>query len=408
MDWGIHMTMVFGAWLDLVAALGLIAALSSVYARLRRVQRYPRFCQLLMGVCFGLVALFEMYHPIEPFEGLIIDLRTVPIALAGAFLNWPATLVTTGISLIARASIGGLGMWAGMLGMLLAMGASRLWLNVYRARPKRGFMSGVVLAAMMSVHLVGGLVLPTEIAHWFFSVAAPIILLLNMLTVPMLAAVLEAERRSFETEQSLRSSATVDADTGLMSLPALLRECAVRATALGDGSYTHALIVRIRPPHMMSVWNTRGMQKRLVAAMRMRLSLVLPNCDLASIHGSSALVLPLTQAELLNIEDTKTCVRRAATEDPYALNGTCGHRISIDLYVHDCASETATLDALLDGKSKLALGRSRTIGKRLSHTKKLRDIPRRSDRQDDPKLQSLFAKADFLMKQKSGVSMNSG
>ena len=397
------MEIFFSAWLDMVAALGLIIALSAAYARLRRFIKFPKLGQLALGVCFGLVAALEMNHPIEPFDGLIIDLRTVPIALAGAFLSWPAAVVATLIGLAARAYIGGVGMWAGMLGMILAVEAGRLWAYLYRNQRTRGFSSGIVLAAMMSVHLLAGLILPFDIAMWFFSAAAPILLLCNMVTVPLLAAILEAERRSIEDETSLREAAIVDQDTGLLSLQAMQRECTIRAAALGDGSFSYALVVRIRVARAVSLWKTTLMQKRLVASMRLRLQDALPHCDLASVSGHSTLLLPVTQAELLHLENTKTVVRRAACDEPYAMNGDAGHRISVDVSVIDLSSGNVALDEVsLRGRRRMW---PRRFGWRQAFVRT--EALQRERRYEEPKLETLFAKADFLINQKSGLRITS-
>ena len=329
------MNFMFSAWVDLVSAIGMIVALSFAYARFRRVLRFRRLSELALGASFGVVAILEMHHQIEPMPGLFIDMRNVPIALAGAFLGGPAALVTLAMAVFARATFGGVGMYSGMLAMVFALGAGRLWAYWYSTADSRGVKAMFVLAALTSLHLAGGLILPPETAIWFYTNAAPSILLLNMLTIPLLAAGLEAERLSYENEQSLRASVAVDEDTGLLPVEAMQRECIIRATALSDGSYTHALVVNLRSDGFLSVWNTALMRKRLLAAMRLRLQSVLPQCDLACIIGASSLVLPLTQAELFNIELTKVSVRRAATEDPYETTGFAAHRISIDCEVVD-------------------------------------------------------------------------
>ncbi|MFP7570292.1 LytS/YhcK type 5TM receptor domain-containing protein [Marivita sp. S2033] len=393
---------VFAAWMDLIAALGLIVALAFAYARLRRLSRFPRIGQLALGASFGLVAVLEMYHPIQPFDGMIVDLRNVPVALAGAFLGAPAACVTLAIGIAARAGIGGVGMWAGMAGMAIAMAAGLCWARWYRDVALRGIAAYLVLAVLMSAHLVAAFLLPGELAHWFFAKAAVPILAINLLVVPLLGSMLDAERRSYDTEQALRASVSVDPDTGLMPLRALERECSVRATALADGSFTQALVIELRQNNLISVWNTHLMQKRLVAAMRLRLTAMLPHCELACLYGFSALVLPLTHDELLDIDATKTIVRRSATEDPYALSGSDGHRISVDIHLVDLATRGDLSDALT--RLLNATGKSR----KTRHTRRFAKWVRKESQVSsvaqvpDPKVASLFTKADVLMQQRWG------
>ncbi|SHH85920.1 LytS/YhcK type 5TM receptor domain-containing protein [Marivita hallyeonensis] len=391
------MNTVVAAWLDLVAALGLVIALGFAYARLRRLVHMPVVAELSLGASFGFVALLEMHHPIEPFPGMIVDLRNVPIALAGAFLGTRGAILTLIIAMAGRAGIGGVGMWSGLLGMMIALAAGALWQRLHQNEQTRSLRAFVVLAAMMSTHLVAGVILPADIAFWFFTKAAGPVLALNLLTVPFLASALEAEKRSFDTEEALRASAVVDHETGLLPLSALRRECMVRATALADGSFTTALVVVVRPTNVFSIWNTSRMRKRLVAAMRLRLMSELPRCDLATVYGSATLVLPMTQAEVIDVEATKIRVHRAATEDPYALNGAVGHRVNVDVHAIDLMSEIHKLE-------KLAL--RRRVGNRIPPNGAVGSNRRIAHHQkEDPRLDHLFAKAEVLMAQNAGAAV---
>ncbi|MFP7673815.1 LytS/YhcK type 5TM receptor domain-containing protein [Marivita sp. S0852] len=396
----------FGAWLDLIAALGLIIALASAYARFRRLLHLPMLGQLGLGTCFGFVALLEMHHPIEPFDGMIVDLRNIPIALAGAFLGAPGALLTLAIGICARAGIGGVGLWAGIASMIIAWAAGRFWQKLFTETDHRGMRELIVLAMIMSLHLTAAFMLPAEMAFWFFTEAALPILVLNLLTVPLLARILEAERRNFEREQVLKASVAVDHDSGLMTLARMQRECMIRATALADGSYTRALVIRLRPTHMLSFWNAPVMRKRLLAAMHLRLQHMLPQCDLASAIGGKALVLPLSQTDLLNLDDLKMAVVRAATESPYAINGNGGHRISIDVDVIDLTTDLSldseAAERELQKRARRKGGVSRLISRLRQH-----DVAR-PPTNVDPRLEHLFAKADVLMAQNATRPFRSG
>ena len=398
----------FPAWLDLVAALGLIVALSFAYARLRRWSGFSFLGQMVLGASFGCVAALEIQHPIEPFDGMILDLRNTPIALAGAFLNGPASLVTLAIGLTARVGIGGVGMFAGMLGMIFALCAGRVWAHWFRDPDDRGFLTFCVLAMMMSSHLLAAFILPYDLMAWFFSNAALSLFVLNLITVPLLAGILEAERRSFETEQTSRASAVEGRDTGLMPLPALQRECAFRATALGDGSFSQALVIRVKSAHFFSIWDTVPMRKRLLASMRLRLAMALPQSDLASVYETSMLVLPLTQSELLGLADTKTTVRRAATEELYSIVGTLGHRIEIDLSLLDLRPENDVLEGLGGVENAATKPRGRVLTRLRSKPQTTSPDQAPIVDQVEPQLECLFAKADFLMKQKVTRHVRSG
>lgn len=402
------MNSMFSAWLDLVAALGLIVALSFVYARLQRWAGFPVLGHAMLGISFGLVAAVEMNHPIQPFDGMIVDLRNAPIALAGAFLNGPASIVALIIGMFARASIGGVGMWSGMLGMVFAWAAGRIWAYWFRHPGSRGFQSYCALGLMMSSHMLAALILPFDMMVWFYTNAAISLFVLNMITVPMLASILETERRSYGTEQALRASAVLDRDTGLLPLQALQRECAIRATALADGSFTQAVVIRIENDHLFSFWGAAPVRKRLVAAMRMRLSEALPHCDLASVHGTSVLILPITQMDMLTPADTKTIVRRAATEELYLVGGTLGHRIAVSLLIIDLKPEATFLEMLNGiGRPSMHWG-DRALKQRFRRQKATPTGTVPIADTAEPQVECMFAKADFLMRQNGRRSARSG
>ncbi len=75
---------------------------------------------MVMGMAFGLVATFRMNAPLEMVPGVIVDMRNVPIALAGAFLRWRAALLCLVMAVSMRGYIGGVGMPSGIMAMVIA------------------------------------------------------------------------------------------------------------------------------------------------------------------------------------------------------------------------------------------------------------------------------------------------
>lgn len=395
------MHMPFLVWLDIIAAMALILALGSAYARLRRWTGMSLLSQLALGACFGCVAGLEMYQPLEPFDGVIVDLRNIPIALAGAFLRKPGAVLTLAIAVSVRAGIGGAGMWSGIAGMMIAATAGCVWQAWHDPQARRSIASLILLALMTSLHLVAAVLLPKEVFIWFVSEAALTIFVLNMLTIPLVAAFIEAERRGLITEQRLRESVQVDPETGLLPLAALQRECTIRETAMADGSFSHAAVLRLRATHVLSCWSRPGSQKLLMAAMRLRLQQAFPKCDLASLHGASTLVLPLTQSELVDFDATRMAILRTVTEDPYTLNGGAGHRISVDL-------DVVRIPATLEDKDKASdrhLLKRHHLQARWRRSTRQASIPQLRSfarpYQSEPLVETLFEKANILMSQQS-------
>lgn len=71
--------------------------------------------QLKLGAFFGIAALLVMARPIEAAPGIQIDLRTIPIAIAGFAGGWPGALVAAAMAGAFRLWIGGQGAIPGFI-----------------------------------------------------------------------------------------------------------------------------------------------------------------------------------------------------------------------------------------------------------------------------------------------------
>ena len=80
-------------WFDFAGSLAIIFALTIAYGHVQRWFVSKEQGRMLLGFAFGVVAWLQMNMPLEPMEGLIIDLRNVPLVLCGAFLGWRASLI---------------------------------------------------------------------------------------------------------------------------------------------------------------------------------------------------------------------------------------------------------------------------------------------------------------------------
>lgn len=69
---------------------------------------------LQIGIVFGTCTLAVMSHPLETAEGVFIDLRTIPLSIAGLAGGWPAALIAGSVAGIFRIVSGGAGMIAGL------------------------------------------------------------------------------------------------------------------------------------------------------------------------------------------------------------------------------------------------------------------------------------------------------
>ena len=203
---------------DLMASIGLIVVLGFFYGHGLRWISHPRISEYALGAVFGAAAIFQMHQPFEPMNGLIIDLRNIPAALAGAFLGWRGIFMCVVMAVGMRIGISGASMFAGVLGILTAASMGALWAEWTKSHQKRGLKLHLVLAVMISAHLTSALILPAGLRNWFWSEAALPILLINILVVPIVAAILELERRKVSEEMRLRNSVVFDPELSLIHI----------------------------------------------------------------------------------------------------------------------------------------------------------------------------------------------
>ncbi|MGX9355376.1 LytS/YhcK type 5TM receptor domain-containing protein [Roseobacteraceae bacterium S113] len=383
------------SWLDVLASLGLMFAVALVYARAHVVSRLPLSNAWVIGAVFGAMAVFQMFRPIAPFDGVIVDLRNVPIALAGAFLGFRATLACLAVAMAARIGIGGVGVFAGCIGMALAAGAGLVWARATCTMARRHGWPLVALAGLNSVHLLGALALPPDARTWFFSDAALPLIGLNLAILPLVGSVMESERLNALKVARLVTDAQVDPDTGLMRIRSFYREIAARAAAQADGGYETCVSVRLRLPR----WHARQLgsdeRKTLLRAVFLRLRDVLemPNC-VASV-GSTQIIAPLSQRQALNQEDILVALRRAINEDPFAIGNV---RVQVSASV-EAISLSDVAQVVHKSTSKRAKPRQSMTRMRAKavHPKPLATALPGAEAAEQT-MEAIFHKADFLMR----------
>ena len=216
---------------DFGSSLALVALLALGYGALKRRFRGPNAAPMMLGLLFGIVTIIQMHSPLSPMDGLIIDMRNVPIALAGAFLGFRGLIICLTLAAATRFGIGGIGWLPGVMSMFIAGFAGLIWAHFTRHIAHRGIWHLILLGAAMSSHVAAAVFLPFDIALWVFSVAAPPIILLNLIAVPLVAALLEREGGMLTREQRLEAAARADPETEVLTRAAFAREIMHASTA---------------------------------------------------------------------------------------------------------------------------------------------------------------------------------
>ena len=125
----------YSVWQGLLANLAIVASIVAAWTSLREF--VGRFGERIEGIAFGLVmgggAALAMTLAFQLQPGMIFDLRTAPLAVAGFFGGPLAALIALVPALLFRVTIGGSGMFIGCMNMTAVM-AFALLLNAYKGR----------------------------------------------------------------------------------------------------------------------------------------------------------------------------------------------------------------------------------------------------------------------------------
>lgn len=97
---------------NVLLALLLVYAVGQVSDRISH--RWKRSGDVLNGVLFGLAAILCMSFPLEPQPGVLVDLRTLVVFLAGPFVGPVAAFVSAALAAAYRIHLGGIGAVAGV------------------------------------------------------------------------------------------------------------------------------------------------------------------------------------------------------------------------------------------------------------------------------------------------------
>lgn len=386
------------AIMDMAAALAVTALLAEGYGVVRRRFVRSALAPVVLGVLFGFMAIAQMYNPLEPHDGLIIDLRNIPIALAGAFLGWRGLIPCLLIAVATRIDLGGIGTVAGIWGMVIAGLAGMIWARKMAHLDRRNLGALMLLALAMSAHLLGALALPREMAIWFFTTASGPILLMNIVAVPFIGFLLERENQRIARTDRMDAAATRDPDSGLLTPAAFVREVSSAYAARAFGTFSG--FVRITP--------FSGPVQGLFAAFRTNVPFVetcflaqhLEHGDLACRAVDGSVLVPLSDVEIANsnrvTHDLRQALRNGATR-----SGTRTPFMLDIIAAPDPASFLRTTETVVAQQNphwtdpSVACGMSPLRPGERSHVRRSRIF-------DVNQHEALFMKADFLINQSHG------
>ena len=206
-----------GVLRDFVEAIAVIALLAVAYGAVHRALPKLLHAHIALGAMFGASAIFAMFDPLTLAPGVLVDMRSLPVALAGAYLGLPGMAVALTEAIVMRAWIGGVGVWSGVVGLALSALAGLAWAWAVRRRPQRSLRDLAWLGLAASASLPAFFLLPWPFAVTIFTQIAPFIVALNLIGMIVIGLILERERMLLTRENRLRLDSGTDALTLLLN-----------------------------------------------------------------------------------------------------------------------------------------------------------------------------------------------
>jgi len=192
----------------------LLVYLYGVFAR-KGAEQWVIDCSL--GIIFGLASLTAMSNPITLADGVIVDLRNMFVGVAAAYFGWRGGVLCAVIAIAARYALGGTGSISGIVSIIIALAMGLLWLHVIRPKNKNHFISSQVLAALISVYLLGGLLLPSDLYASFYPNLAPLMVIANFAGVNIFGILISRERSLVGEAKLLEKQAMTDPLTQILN-----------------------------------------------------------------------------------------------------------------------------------------------------------------------------------------------
>ncbi|OYU37451.1 MAG: hypothetical protein CFE33_20775 [Pseudorhodobacter sp. PARRP1] len=201
-------------WFDVVAQLTALSVLLGPMKKYVPSRRLTRF--ILGGACGGFSSL-EMLQPLVAAPGIILDLRTLPVAIAAAFLGRGGGTAALTVAILTRVSIGGVGAYAGVMGLIVVALAGLFWARRFGVDEKHSVAQLTLLGFVPSLSLPFFLIIPGGVGWGLLQATLPIHVPLNMAAVLLVGWVIDRERILLLQHKKFEAESRTDHLTGLLN-----------------------------------------------------------------------------------------------------------------------------------------------------------------------------------------------
>jgi GGDEF domain-containing protein len=237
-------------------------------------------------------------------------------------------LVTLAIAIATRLHIAGDGTGTGIAAMIFCTVVGFAWHLRTQRKQFRTRADYLRLGVLTCLGLWTVVLLPTPVAFAVLTQAAPVLLALYLVFVPLTGYLLDRELTMLRLETMQRGSSGIDLDTGLLSRKAFEREAEVLRASNGV-----VAVATIRVRHLSRLARLWGTDKTglALAALRARLRGVLSHADTVGRLREDTLAVPLTRAEFDRWDSLARTVDAALVDRPldFGEGGLLGLRLDL-------------------------------------------------------------------------------
>ncbi len=197
--------------IDLSENIALLVAFTFVYGKLHPVFAFNTgiFSQIFHGCLFSAIAITGMLIPIELLPGVLMDGRTIVVALAAPFGGPWASIIAGVFVSIYRFTLGGIGVYSGIAAILIGALCGVLFVRLVREDAHQikilhfltlGFASAV-LGLLTALCLPDPVIAKKAFTKYFFPVMG-----YYPVCAVFLGVLLRGEMKNYQTAQDLKDS----------------------------------------------------------------------------------------------------------------------------------------------------------------------------------------------------------